>query len=223
MTQKIYFITSFFLLLTYHIPGQNKIQIDSTFLKQNVLKINSITDTDYNDLSFLDNELEGVEILMLGEQSHGDGSTFLAKTRLIKYLHKYKDFNVLVFESGLVDAYRVWKMIMEGKNDIDVFDYGIFQVWAKSQQTRELFEYVLEQSKSSNPLIIAGFDMQPTGALMPADKRWSELKEYLMQAINFNEEEYPLFSSVFKNIRVVFSKEFTKENKTSLLNEFFMK
>lgn len=79
MTQKVNFITTLLLLFTYHISAQNEFQIDSTFLKKNIIKINSITDADNNDLSFLDSELEGVEILMLGEQSHGDGSTFLAK------------------------------------------------------------------------------------------------------------------------------------------------
>ena len=44
-------------------------------------------DTNYQDLLFLKEKLKDVNIVMLGEQQHGDGSTFLAKSRLVKFLH----------------------------------------------------------------------------------------------------------------------------------------
>ncbi len=40
-------------------------------------------------------------MVLLGEQHHGDGATFQAKTRLVKYLHEQKGFNVLVWESDV--------------------------------------------------------------------------------------------------------------------------
>lgn len=203
------------------IYAQQKNEIDSTIIKENIRNIHSIETTSNNsDLLFLNDELEDVEILMLGEQSHGDGSTFLAKTRLIKYLHEKLNYNVLVFESGLMDVYRVWKMIQNGESNIDVFNHGIFPIWANSKQTEELFTYILEQSKTENPIYLAGFDMQPTGSLVTPEKRWNEISIYLKQTIDFKEEEYPLFTKVFKKISVIFSTEFTNDNLRSLTNEF---
>lgn len=209
------------LITTNIIYAQPKNEIDTTIIKENIRNIHSIETTSNNsDLLFLNDELVDVEILMLGEQSHGDGSTLMAKTRLIKYLHENLDYNVLVFESGLMDVYRVWKMIQNGETNIDVFNHGIFPVWTNSKQTEELFTYILEQSKTENPIYLAGFDMQPTGSLVTPDKRWTEISTYLMQTIDFKEEEYPLFTKVFKKISVIFSAEFTNDNLISLTNEF---
>lgn len=39
-------------------------------------------DTDYSDLEALKSAIGNARIIMLGEQTHGEGSTYLAKTRL---------------------------------------------------------------------------------------------------------------------------------------------
>ena len=41
---------------------------------------------------------------MLGEHPYDDGTTFVAKTRLVRFLHEQMGFNVLAFESGLYDC-----------------------------------------------------------------------------------------------------------------------
>lgn len=214
-------LTAIFLITANIVFGQAKNEIDTALLRNHIYKVNTIQTTESDeDLNILGDAVKNVEILMLGEQAHGDGSTFLAKTRVIKYLHENLNFNVLVFESGLIDAYRVWKMIQEQESDLSVFDYGIFPIWAKSEQTQELFTYILDQSKTENPLVIAGFDMQPTGALMTPDNRWEELSNYLAQKIDFKENDYPNFSKVIKNLSVLFGKEFTEEDALALNKEF---
>lgn len=222
MRIKIVLLGVLSLLTPNTLFSQAEESLTDEFLKSNVQKIESI-DPDFSltqDLEFLKKELQGVEIVMLGEQSHGDGSTFEAKTRLIRYLHEEMGFNVLVFESGLMDMYRVWKKIEEGADSLAVFNYGIFPVWAVSMQVEGLFRYILEESAKDQPLVIAGFDMQPTGALMSPAERWEELKAYLMKTIDFNEDAYPAFSKLFMDLSSVFRNPLSDQDVESMENEF---
>ena len=81
-------------------PNKQKI----AWLKENAIRV----DLASKDFRFLDKALKDVDIVLLGEISHGDGKTFIVKTELIKYLHKNLDFDVLVFESGMVECHLTW-------------------------------------------------------------------------------------------------------------------
>jgi erythromycin esterase-like protein len=73
---------------------------DSCSVSNSIFRINSVdpSDTLYNDLEFLDKVLQGVEVLLLGEQAHGEGNVTLAKTRLINFLVTKLGFNIIAFE-----------------------------------------------------------------------------------------------------------------------------
>ena len=83
------------------------------WLQDNAIHLSSIdpNNTDFADLRPLENVIKNTKVVMLGEQSHGDGTTFLAKVRLIKFLHQELGFDVLAFESGLYDCNKVWTEI----------------------------------------------------------------------------------------------------------------
>jgi erythromycin esterase-like protein len=93
MTRSIAFLMLFFSLQT---EGQDLIR---DYVKSNTVRLSSINpdSIDYSDLAPIGRAIGDARVVMLGEQDHGDAPTFLAKARLIKYLHEKKGFNVLAF------------------------------------------------------------------------------------------------------------------------------
>src|SRR5215212_8009568 len=80
------------------------------FIKENANVISNVNvdSDDFTDLLPIGNAIGDSRVVMLGEQDHGDGTSFLAKTRLIKFLHEKKGFNVLAFESDFFALTDGW-------------------------------------------------------------------------------------------------------------------
>jgi erythromycin esterase-like protein len=57
------------------------------------------------------------DIVLLGEPSHGDGGAMQMKTRLVKYLHEQKGFDVLLFEA---DLYAIMFSLTNVKNTANI-------------------------------------------------------------------------------------------------------
>ena len=88
--------------------------------------------------SFLSQILKDKKIVLLGEQSHGDGATFEEKITLIKYLHENLGFNTIIFESGMYDNFKSYKDFISKKEKIDIFDNTIGGIWSDTQYFQEL-------------------------------------------------------------------------------------
>ena len=135
------------------------------WIRDHVLALDSIEPaTDEND-SFEDLEplaevLEGVRVVLLGEQSHGDGTTFLAKARLVQFLHQRLGFDVLAFESGMYDCLAVHTALKTDVPTPVVGAYGLYGVWTLSQQFQPVLAYARRTLRQARPLEIAGFDCQ---------------------------------------------------------------
>lgn len=118
--------------------------------------------TNSTDFSFLKKKLENKRILILGEATHQDGSTFHMKVQLIKYLMNNMGFKTVMLEgSGLFDSYLV-NGGLKGTPETDymIKKYGMlaiyYPMWSNTREVRPLDSLFLEQK-----LKCVGMDCQP--------------------------------------------------------------
>lgn len=98
-------------------------------------------DFDFEDLATL-RGLGDASVVLLREQGHGDAPTFLAKTRIIKFLHQQMGFDVLVFESDFYGLSRSWELANAGQAELNAYRHDIYPLWANCSECAELFRYL---------------------------------------------------------------------------------
>lgn len=194
MEKKLFYILIFFCIYV-------KAQSIKEQVIENVSKIESIdiNSSKFSDLKAIGNAVGESKIVFLGEQDHGDATTFEAKSRIIKYLHEKKGFDVLAFES---DFFSINKKSDENKS-IKSIEESIFPIWSNCVQVNPLFEYIQKQQKS-NPIIISGFDCQIAQNYKDDTDRKIYIKtitEYIKENVNISEiEDYMLFEKTLENL-----------------------
>jgi erythromycin esterase len=134
------------------------------WLRANAIPIRTVdaVDEDYSDLEPLGKLISGARVVQLGEPSHGAGTSFAAKVRLVKFLHARMGFDVLAWESGFYDLTRTEAGLRAGDDAVASAQRGVLKIWSASEQCRPLFEYAKMSHTSKRPLTMAGFDMQFT-------------------------------------------------------------
>jgi erythromycin esterase len=123
-------------------------QVPSDCYSNQIIKIDDFNpdNTDYNDFQFLKNEFKNKRIIILGESGHGDGSTFEAKTKLIKFLIEEMNYSTLAFEGGgFLEMAYASSQINKGENVLTEISKSWFQLWSKSKQTQNLIQYIDEK------------------------------------------------------------------------------
>lgn len=109
----------------------------------------------------IDSLVKDKQIILLGELDHGDGTSFEIKSKMVKYLHKKHNFNVLVFESGLINSYQLWN---SGSSSLQKNAKNhIYNIWSEVSETENLFKYIEDQRDKENSLQIVGIDPQLSG------------------------------------------------------------
>lgn len=99
--------------------------------------------TDFSDLAFLKNKLSDKRIVLLGEESHGDGASFEAKIRLIKFFVEEMGYTTLAFEGApLLNMHFSGQRIKEGNTSSEEFRKSWYGLWAKSEQCQALYNYI---------------------------------------------------------------------------------
>jgi erythromycin esterase len=136
----------------------------------------------FDDLRRLGEAVGAARIVLLGEQTHGEGSTFLAKTRLVTYLHEQLGFDVLAMESDLFACERAGDAIRAGRPAREMFESSVFDVWTGSAEFAPLIDYVERTLETSSPLELTGFDLQLSGRLSK-DRLVPELSRALPDSV----------------------------------------
>lgn len=122
-------------------------------------------DDDLSDLEPLRAALADARVVVLGEATHGEGATFLVKSRLVRFLHREMGFDVLAFESGFYDCREAWRRIEAGAEADATLRDAVFPIWTRSEQVQPLLRHFAGAARSERPLVLAGIDPQFTGAI----------------------------------------------------------
>lgn len=107
------------------------------------------------DFSFIDRFIKDKRVILLGENSHGIADYFTTKIDLIRYLHHHHGFNVVVLESGLLEA-TLCKPFLSDDSPEKQIQNSLLDIY-HNEEMKPLFSEEWAQS-----LILSGMDPQPT-------------------------------------------------------------
>lgn len=198
MNRLKYILTLTFCILSLFASGQHPIK---KYVQEKSVRITTIApeSTNFSDLEAVGKAINNAKIVMLGEQDHGDAPTFLAKTRLIKYLHEQKGFNILAFESDFFSLNHEWDWVMKGNLSVGTFvRRNITHFWSLCDACSPLlYEYIPASLHTNSPLIITGFDdIMNTRKLIPQlDSVIHSLQLPITNNKNYDKSIYPLIES----------------------------
>lgn len=141
----------------------SKQYIDELYKSSSKIRSLSPNDTNFNDLEAIGKSIGEAKFVLLGEPSHGDGGAIQMKTRLVKYLHEKKGFDVLMFEA---DLYAIMFGLSDIKdlNTIEVSaKENIYTCWTESNVSQDLWTYYKNELKGNNPILLGGIDSRHAG------------------------------------------------------------
>jgi erythromycin esterase len=125
------------------------------WLSKNAVPVRSIDpdDDDFADLMPMKDILGNAKIVMLGEASHGDGATFYAKQRFVRFLHEVMGFDILAWESRFFAMEEMNRELESGQ------PIWIDSAWDESGVTKPIYQYSRATLKTDRPLRHTGVDI----------------------------------------------------------------
>lgn len=195
------------------------------WLKQEMVVLNLDTNEQFiQDEASLKKAIGNARIVLLGEETHGDGKAFETKVELIEFLHSELDFNVLAFESSLYLAEKSNQLLASSSDPVQMLRRATYPHWSWTVEVQPLLQYISEKSSSNRPLFVSGFDYQE---ISPVDRETfpMELFNTLKKLdISFSDQteqnDYFLFYSYLSNSFYNLPKDMSPEILTHQLNVF---
>ena len=140
----------------------------SNYVKKETAEIRSVqlSDTDWTDLAAFAAAVKDKRVVMLGEQSHGDATTFAFKARLVRFLHEQMGFNVLAFESDFI-SFAAYERVRDSATASRFIADNLMEIWTGCKTVNNFFtRYLPSQVNGPKPLLVSGFDTQLHGAVI---------------------------------------------------------
>jgi len=121
------------------------------------------TKNDSLQFDFLNKKLKDVDVIGLGEATHGTKEFFELKTKMFKYLVEKQDVKLFGIEANFAACYDINKYVLTGEgNAKEALSKNGYWVW-QSQEVLELIEWMKDYNKgkkSNQKIQFYGYDMQ---------------------------------------------------------------
>lgn len=134
------------------------------WLTEHAVAVRSIApaDEDFSDLQPLVSTIGDARVVALGEVTHGDGAAFLAKARLVRFLHQKMGFDVLAWEAGFFDVPLMDAALRSDVPLEEAAKRGLYRMWRTSQEVQPVLAYLRATHGTTRPIQSVGFDCRVT-------------------------------------------------------------
>ena len=175
---------------------------------------------DFSSYERLKEMLKDVEIVMLGEQSHGEATSYDTKIKLVKFLHEEMGFDILAFESDFYACEKARQQIQNGKEMDIAFGKSVTFLWSTIKEIKPLTTYLEQSFKSDDPLKVVGFDNQLIGKYS-SENYVNDLRTFINQVdiiTNYQDKFEDLEQSISK-LRINKNRRKEARRDTIFINE----
>jgi erythromycin esterase len=132
------------------------------------------------DLEPLAELIDDARVVALGEGSHGAGSDFLAKTRLIRFLHERMGFDVLLWEAGIYDMRYLSDALDGQEQPTKAARQGLYAHWAAANEVLFLLDYIEAERAAGRDFALEGFDLQLSRPFSSAVRLVDDLSDFFV-------------------------------------------
>lgn len=130
-----------------------------------------------SDLAWLNDAVGDARIVALGEATHGTREFFQAKDRIIRYLVRELDFDIVAMEVSWPEANLMNDYVQTGAGNVDgLLSDLLFWIY-NTEEVREMLMWLSAHNQGAGvagPIQFAGFDMQKPGLALRNVERFVE-------------------------------------------------